>query len=207
VRRLLLLIIIFLALFVQIAEAPPSVKTVRGTVFAKDGITQARLGTNVFINDTNSSVWTTTKTSGPPSQTGRYSAALLSTTGDKIKVIAFNETSWGNASGIMGSSQVVIDVTLNRNRTSEAKVVIRYPRNNTMVDALGEFNVTANITILGADGVSCNATLIFSNSSVFPLTTGTHNLNLGNRARGVPMLVKWNSALTLRIGRQDPGEP
>jgi hypothetical protein len=183
--------LLFLLIFAAIVIAPPPQdRTVRGTVYKADGITQASSGILVLINDTNSSLQKSTKTFGPPTQPGRYSAVISSVPGDLIYALAYNATRWGQNYGMMGNTQIVIDIKLNVTRDSEAKVQILYPRNHSSFDSLDTgINVTANITILGNDGIDCNATLIFSVLGVFQ---SPQTVDLGNMLRGVPRIVKFN---------------
>jgi hypothetical protein len=50
--------------------------------------------------------------------------------------------------------------------------------------------VTANITIVGNDGVSCNATMYFSNPGVF--SSNQYTVELGDMVRGESVLAAWN---------------
>lgn len=188
-RKSIAFIILFIILLGIALAPPPQERTVRGTVYKADGVTQAQLATLVFINNTNTSIQVTTQTFGPPTQPGRYSAVILSVPDDLIYVLAYNATMWGERYGIMGTTQAVIDIRLNRTRDSEAKVVILYPGNDSAFDSEDIINVTANITILGNNGVNCNTTLDFSVDSIF---YSSQTVNLGNMARGVPRLVKFN---------------
>lgn len=183
--------LLLLLLFAVIVMAPPPQdRTVRGTVYKADGITQASSGILVLMNDTNSSLQKSTRTFGPPTQPGRYSAVISSIPGDLIYVLAYNATRWGQNYGIMGNTQVVIDIKLNVTRDSEAKVQILYPSNHSSFDSLDTgINVTANITILGNDGIDCNATLSFSVLGVF---MSPQTVNLGNMLRGVPRIIEFN---------------
>ncbi|MEM3374016.1 MAG: hypothetical protein QXE31_02225 [Candidatus Woesearchaeota archaeon] len=165
-------------------HAPPEPRTVRGTIYTIT-LQQAQLGTDVFINDTNSSVYVYTKTYGPPFMPGIYSAVLNSSPNDTIYVKAWNATRWGFRYGLMNLTGVVIDVVLNLTRNSEAKVIIINPKNHTEVPS-AIFNLTANITMLGNNGFNCFATISF-NTSVFSLYSDTYTHYLGN--------INWNTSI------------
>ncbi|MFH2021065.1 MAG: hypothetical protein ABIJ34_06620 [archaeon] len=185
-----LVFVILCLILTSIVYAPPSQRTVKGTVFQADGVTQAANGVYVFINNTNTSYTTTTQTSGPPNNEGRYSAAITADNNEIIFVLARNATNWGYSSGLMGNTQVDITVNLNRTRDSEARAEIIYPPNNTLWNSNQKVNVTANITILGNDGSFCNTTIIFSADGLSSKEPST--LDLGSIARGSSVIVTWN---------------
>jgi hypothetical protein len=191
-RRVLAFLVVFIILFLiflEIAKAlPPEERIIRGIVY-KNGGAQAPVGIDILINDTNSSVVKTTKTYGPPSLTGAYSTTINSSLGDRIYVRAWNGTVWGYNTGSMGETYATINVTLNRTRNSEARVIILLPQNHSVYTTSSLFNVTANITILGNNGVNCNATIYFSVPEIIQLSLGessTHNLGS----------ISWNNSIS-----------
>lgn len=189
----IVLILLFILVIKLVVAPPPSERAVRGTVFKADHVTQVPLVTYVFINNTNTGATTSTYTSGPPTQSGRYSATLVAGDNDVIYVRAFNETMWGEYTGNMGSSQVVIDFNMNMSRDPEAKVVILFPENHSYFIESDSVNVTANITLLGNPGTDCNTTISFSVADVFNLYTGEeYTLDLGNMNWFESVLVSWN---------------
>ncbi len=191
--KLTLIGLLAIFLIIIAIAAPPSERTVRGTVFQQNEVEQAGTGVFVFINNTNTSLTTATQTSGPPNNEGSYSATLNASNGDVIYVRAMNETNWGYGYGIMGNTRVDIDVNLNMTRHSEAYVVILQPLNNTQHNSTAYFNLTANITILGNNGIDCNATLNFSTEDVFKLeNSDTYIHQLGNLERGLTIQETWN---------------
>ncbi len=194
-KRLLNLILILgiTVLAIQFAGAPPpETKTVRGTIFARDSSTQMESGISVFINDTNLSITTTSETYGPPGNSGAYSSVLNSSSGDIIYVRAWNETDWGYKYGIMGLTSVTIDVSLNISRDSEAIVNIISPQNDTAYNSEDKFNLTVNITIVGNNGINCNATISFSTPGVLAFDDDTATHYIGNINRGTTITESWN---------------
>ncbi len=195
VKKRNIIVIIFLLLLILVyAQQPPEERTVRGTVYIDNGQTQqSDLGTIIKINNTNLSITETTETYGPPNNEGRYSATINASPGDVIYVLAFNETLWGNNTGIMGQTKVDIDIILNKTRDAEPRVIILIPSNHTSYSSEDSFNVTANITLYGNNGLNCNATLSFSLPGIFALDTGeTYTHDLGTINRGSSIIEVWN---------------
>ncbi|MBN1503290.1 hypothetical protein JW930_07160 [Candidatus Woesearchaeota archaeon] len=184
------LVIVFSRL---VASPPPEPKTVYGTVYMSDEVTQAPSGTDIMINNTNLSQVTYAKTYGPPTQTGRYSAVILASEGDLIYVRAWNATQYGYNTGTMGPTRVNVDITLNISRPSETNVTITVPQDHSFYNMGADFNVTAFIQVLGNNGLDCNATISFSNSSVIVLFSGENNdIDLGNILLWDSVTVVWN---------------
>jgi hypothetical protein len=194
---------ILLAMLASVVYAPPTPKSVRGTVFYNDNVTQAPSGLTVFINNTNLSQVVYTETYGPLVQPGRYIATVNATLGDTILVRSWNATHYGENTGIMGGTSITIDITLNKTRSSEANVTIRYPPNSSGYDAGYQFNVTATVQIIGNSGVSCFAGLYFSNAGVLSLKAGENSVvSLGNVNLWNSVLIKWNLTAN-RTGNTD----
>jgi hypothetical protein len=124
--RNILFYLLLLLLILSVIAQPPSERTVRGTIYTNSS-SQAQLGTDVMINNTANLQIVTTKTSGPGGNTGTYSTTVLSNRYDFILVRAWNATVWGEMGGIMGNTQVIIDVIMNMTRDSEARVIITTP--------------------------------------------------------------------------------
>ncbi len=180
--------LIFMFNIVKYVTAPPLPHNVDGFVFHSDGTTGVDNGIPVKINDTVSGDVVLTYTDAPdvPALKGFYSATIDGSDGDMTIATAWNSTHYGNASGIL-SSTTTIDVILNTIRPSEPNVTIVSPLNNSLFNIPTQFNVTANITIIGGqNGIGCNATINFSDNGVLNLTDGetyTHgigDINLGS---------------------------
>jgi hypothetical protein len=181
--------IIFILILDICIAPPPEDRTVKGTVFKSDSITQVESGVNVIINNTNNHQSVSTKTYGPPNNRGIYSATINASPSNIINVIAFNDTHWGESYGVMGQTQVTIDVLLNRTRDPEFRVSIILPQNNTNFNSTDFLNLTVNLTLFGNSGINCNATLTFSVLDVFTLAADeTYAHNLGNLARGASVI-------------------
>lgn len=194
-RNIVVIFSLFIVLIIlKISAQPPQERTVRGTVYIDNAQTQqSDLGVIVRITNTNLSIMETTQTYGPPNNEGRYSATISALPGDFIYVLAFNDTLWGNNTGIMGQTRVTIDIILNNTRDAEPYVQILIPQNHTSYSSTDKFNVTANITMYGNNGVNCNATLSFSIPSIFTLDTGeTYTHDLGSINRGDSVIEVWN---------------
>jgi len=194
-RNIIVIFSLFILLIIlKISAQPPQERTVRGTVYIDNSQTQqSDLGVIVRINNTNLSIMETTQTYGPPNNEGRYSATIIASLGDIIYVLAFNDTLWGNNTGIMGQTRVTIDIVLNNTRDAEPRVEILIPQNHTSYNSTDKFNLTANISMYGNNGITCNATLSFTVPGVFALDTGeTYTHDLGSINRGSSVIEVWN---------------
>jgi hypothetical protein len=189
--KALFLVVLFM-LIIALAKAQPLERIVLGTVYRGNTLLQVESGIDVLINNTNTSLIKSTKTSGPPGFTGAYYLTLNSSLGDLIYAKAWNLTLFGFRYGTMNATSVTININLNISRT-EPMILILYPQNNTLYNTNTKFNVTANISMIGNDATNCNATLFIWDTSVINITEGeslTHNL--GNIARGVSSITYWN---------------
>ncbi len=189
--------IIFLVLAVLLiayaASDPPEPKTVRGEVRQVNEVDMAGSGVLVYINNTDSGYNTTTYTYGPPTMPGIFSATVLASELDLIYLRALNDTHWGEVYGTMGPTQLDIVINLNQTRTSEAVVEILVPDSNLVFNSSEDLNVTANITIVGADGILCEAAILFSNPDAFGLRGNEEVVHsLGNLPRGTTVTESWN---------------
>lgn len=181
-----------IVIVLTVVAPPPSQKTIKGEVRQQDHINMVESGLLVQINNTNTSELFYTQTYGPPVMPGLYSTTIYASEGDVIYVFVKNDTDWGYVYGTMGQTQLDIDVNLNRSRASEAIVKIIVPVNNTLVNSSQDLNITANITIVGDDGISCQAILSFSDSGIIELIDGeTAVHNLGDVNRGTTITEVW----------------
>ena len=180
------ILICLLIFFSMVAIAPPSPHNVEGRVLTNTS-NGVKNGLPVSINDTISGDFTIAYTDAPdvPELMGIYSAAINGSDGDLIIAIAWNSTHYGiNSTSLASTTE--INIALNITRQSEANVTIIEPGNNSLKNKTIIFNVTANITMLGNDGIDCNATISFSNRQVINISTGenaTHalyNITMGN---------------------------
>ncbi|NTV24402.1 MAG: hypothetical protein HGA85_08630, partial [Nanoarchaeota archaeon] len=94
-RKAVFSVLVFLIILSIVMAPPPQPKTVKGTVL-RPSLTSAPSGIDVRVNVTNTSAIYTTKTFGPPINTGAYSLTAMSVEGDRISVLAWNETAWGS---------------------------------------------------------------------------------------------------------------
>jgi hypothetical protein len=180
-----------LASFV-IGQAPVP-HNIAGKVFA-NGTNGVQNGVPVSINNTALNEITYTEVFAPlvPALRGAYSAAINGTDGDIVVVLSWNQTHFGNASASLLSTTTTIDINLNYSRASEANITAVSPANNTKKNKSIEFNITANITILGNNGISCNATINFSDLSILNMSLGkNYTIELGNIDFENTVIVNW----------------
>jgi len=154
-------------------DPPPELHVVEGYVFINEQGLQAPTSTVVFVNSTGTQEFFYTETYGPPGETGYYSLSVNGSDGDEIVVTAYNATFYGRINTSLSGNPSITEanLTLNITRDPEANVTIDYPPNNTIFYVDTTFNATSTITILGNDGVNCNATIGFDNS-ILNLTVG-----------------------------------
>ncbi len=147
--------------------AQPTPHNIDGQVFTdnskSDGVPG---GLTVKINDTftGDTIITYTEDPGPPPLRGIYSATIVGNNDDIVIVTAWNSTHYGIANATLLPTTTTIDVVFNLTRPSETNVTITLPANNSIKDTTTAFRVTANIDVIGANGVNCNATIFFSNN-------------------------------------------
>ena len=168
----LLIFACFILLAVFVIGQVPSPHNVEGKIYTNDS-NGVQNGIPVLINNTaTGDNKTLTYVNAPPAvpHRGSYSATIIGNDNDLIVVTSWNRTHFGNNTAPLGSRATVVDVILNMTRPSEANVTILEPLNNSPKNKSLVFNVTVNITILGSDGIDCNATISFSDNYVMNIT-------------------------------------
>ncbi|RME53521.1 hypothetical protein D6783_01810 [Candidatus Woesearchaeota archaeon] len=155
---------------------PPTPHNVKGFVFDQGGSGMPN-GIPVLINNTVTGSSTLTSVDAPPvpSLAGAYSGTIDGNDGDAITVFSWNDTHYGKTAGTLFST-TEINVTVNMTRAPEPNVTIIIPSDNTTWNITEAFNITANITVLFADG-TCNATITFGNESILNITPGENTTN------------------------------
>ncbi len=191
------LLILFLVLFVYLVFAIlPELHSVDGYIFINDNGLQAPVDTIVTLNATETGSFVKTQTYGPPGSTGYYSTDELNATdGEFVLVIAFNSTYYGlsNVSLLPNPSVTEVNVTLNISRDPETNVTITTPSNGSIFYLDDTPFVNTTIMMLGGNGVNCNASLNFSNGSIFGLVDGENlTVELGDLALGEYSSASWN---------------
>jgi hypothetical protein len=168
---------------------------VEGYIYHSDKTTGAG-GLPVFINNTatGDSVLVYSQDVPPfPPFLGKYSATINGNDGDLVVVTSWNKSHYGTNSANLLSTTTTINVILNMTRPSEANVTIVLPANNSLRNTTDPFYLTANITMLGNDGVDCNATIMFGNTGAINITADQNFTNmLGNMELGSSKLTTWN---------------
>lgn len=188
-----LFLFIFASLFSFTVLAVPAPHNIEGKIFtnSSNGVEN---GVPVFINNTDNSNSTLVYTNAPPIPMlrGIYSATILGEDYDSITVIAWNATHYGENFSVLQPTTTTVNVILNETRASEANVTILEPLNNTLKNKSIEFNVTANITIMGNDGFDCNATISFADKNIVNISSGEILIkNLNYVGRGTSRTVNW----------------
>lgn len=196
-----------------LAIDPPSSINIKGTVYNKDG-TGAVNGIPISLNDTNSKDYVITKVNAPPSKPGIYSTTIKGSDGDSLIGYAWNETHYGKNITNLVSPTTQLNLIINTTRSSETNVTIILPSNSSVKDTTIPFNVSANITILGADGENCNATINFSNDRIINISEeSAPTINMGNLSRSTTINIQWvakglkqgYSNITVRAACQSDG--
>ena len=185
-------LILIIADFVAAQESPHNVE---GYVFNNNSGTGAgNLPVRINNTITRDTVLTYTQAEPPFAPfLGKYSATIGGNDGDLINITSWNATHWGFNATTLAATTTFANVTLNITRGSETNVTIMEPLNNTLKNVTNIFNVTANVTILGNNGVNCNATISFSNNRALNITQDQNFTNLlGNMALGTSKLTTWN---------------
>jgi hypothetical protein len=196
-KILSLIIAILLFSLVRISVQALDPHGIEGYVFNMDG-TQVSTGIPVTINDTNSSDFVSTQTSGPPIATGFYSATINGSDNDTVIVTAWNATHHGKTTvlllNISQSPATYANVTLNLTRASETNVTITDPDDEDTKELDIPFYLVANISIIGGqNGTNCSATLSITNEAVFNLGSGEKATHfLGNISLWSSILTEWN---------------
>lgn len=150
----------------QVQSAPLNPINVKGYVFDNNSIGVSN-GIPVIVLNTNTSNKFTTEVSAPPvaQLAGSYSLTILGSTGDMLIVRAYNDTHYGESNTTIQATTMYVNVTMNLTRAPELNVTIIKPQNNTAYNSSDIFNVTANISVLGADGQNCNVSINISDET------------------------------------------
>jgi hypothetical protein len=188
-------LIFLFALFPFLVLAPPAPHNVEGRVFNNASNSGVQNGLPVTINNTVNRDFVLTYTDAPdvPELKGIYSASINGTDGDLVVVTSWNSTHYGRNSSTLAATTTTINVALNTTRQSEANVTILELLNNSVKNKTLIFNLTANVSILGNDGIGCNATINFSNPQIINISSGeniTHSL--GDINMGSFKLTNWS---------------
>jgi hypothetical protein len=190
-----LALVCFILLSSLVKAPPPEPHNVEGYVFNNNSGNGAG-GLPVRINNTvTGDVILTYTLLEPPifPFLGKYSATIDGNDGDLINITSWNATHWGFNATTLAATTTFANITLNITRNSEANVTIIEPLNNTLKNKSIDFNVTANITILGNDGVDCNATISFSDNSIINISSGENFTHiLGNIAFENYKMANWS---------------
>ncbi|HLC50727.1 MAG TPA: hypothetical protein VJI97_04860, partial [Candidatus Nanoarchaeia archaeon] len=155
--------------------APPSPHGVQGIVYSDSGINGVPNGLPVTINDTVSEDFTTVYVDGIeelPGLWGSYSGTITGDDGDTVIVMSWNQTHYGTNSSALASGTTDLNIVLNTTRPSEENVTIVFPANNSILNKTVIFSFFANISILGGDGVDCNASINFTDRSIINISDG-----------------------------------
>ncbi len=186
-------LVFLLLLFSGLVYAPPSPHNVQGKILTNSS-NGVQNGIPVFINNTVTGDTAYTFVSAPPipSLRGSYSATITGDDGNAITVWSWNSTHYGYNQTVLLSTTTTANVRLNTSRGSETNVTIFRPLNNTKVNSSVSFNVTANISVIVADGINCNATISFSNN--YANITADQNLTnqLGDITQNDFRITTWN---------------
>lgn len=179
-------IVLYIALILLVSNIafsnPPVPKNVAGRIFKGDG-TGEENGVIVYVNNTNISQVFETEVYAPPipQLKGSYSLVINGSTGDNINVWVYNSTHWGEENQTLSSSTTYANVIMNYSRPSETNISIIFPPNDTLVNSSEYFNLTVNISVVIANGIDCNVTLLVSNESIVTLAPGSNwTNNVGN---------------------------
>lgn len=180
--------------------APPSPHGVQGIVYSDSGINGVPNGLPVTINDTVSEDFTTVYVDGIeelPGLWGSYSGTITGDDGDTVIVMSWNQTHYGTNSSALASGTTDLNIVLNTTRPSEENVTIVFPANNSILNKTVIFSFFANISILGGDGVDCNASINFTDRSIINISDGEKPVHpLSNITSGGYKLVNWSIAGT-----------
>lgn len=190
---IMLVVIIIMTVFL-VSAAPPTPKGISGYIYFSDGITQVPLGTSYYINDTTSGFFVQDVTSLPiPGNSGYYSKTIQGNNGDNVTVRAWNQSHYGETNVTIQGNTKGVNVTINILRGAEPAVNITSPPGDSVKNDSAYFTVLSNLTLYGADGTGCNATVSYSNTSVLQsYNNQPTTINYGNLSRGWTTIVTWN---------------
>ena len=192
-KRAFLFFSVVVLLSVIVLAQPPTPYSVQGTIYLIDGSTQVPLGTSFTINNTDSGDFLRSATSFPvPTFTGLFSEVVDGFDGDQVIIRAWNDTHYGENNITLAGDVSGIIVILNNTRPSETNITITSPANNSIFNVTSPFNISASVTVLGADGGSCSAILNISNNAIVGLIDGQTTTNsLGSLNRGDTTTTFW----------------
>lgn len=173
---------------------PPTPHSISGIIFESDGATQVQIGTAYSINETASYDFIRGATSIPvPELSGMYFETISGSDGDTVIAMAWNQTHYGNATITLFGDMENVNIWLNLSRSTETNMTIISPESNSAYNVSSYFNITANISVLGAAGIGCNATISFSDYTVLNISgTDTAVHALGNIALDESVVTSWN---------------
>ena len=180
------LTIVLLSLLAKTAIASPH--TVQGTVFNNDSLNSVGSGLEVWINNTANSDSTIVYTD----ISSAYLAIIEGDDNDIVKVRSWNATHYGENSSALQPIVTNINVALNTSRPSETNLTILNPANNSVKNTSFAFNLTANISVFGKDGIECTSTIYFSNTNANITPDQNYTNRLGNLNSGSHGTTFWN---------------
>ncbi|MFH0978179.1 MAG: hypothetical protein V1837_02645 [Candidatus Woesearchaeota archaeon] len=186
-------LLVSIAVLCTLVYAPPTPHSMAGFIFTS-GKRQVPFNTPFSVNDTNSSDFIRSRTSVPAAAlSGRYFVVINGTDNDTILMYAWNITYYGKTTSKLKPDEDNVNATINLLRSPELNITVTFPAQNASLETDLFYNVSASAKVLGADGVSCNLTLGFSDTGPFnisPSDSVTHGL--GNPSRGSTLSTKWN---------------
>jgi hypothetical protein len=176
-----------------VAGDPPTPHNIEGKISTNAG-NGVQNGIPVFINNTVNGYNTIAYVDAPAIQDlwGIYSTTIEGNDGNLIAVWSWNDTNYGNNTANIEAGTTNVDVNLSFTRSSEANVTILSPLNNSLKNKSTSFNVTVNITMLGNDGIGCNAIISFSNNKAMNITQDYMYINyLGDMSLYHWKTINW----------------
>lgn len=190
----LVLVLFLIIILNNLVYAQPIPHNIQGTVYTNSS-NGVQNGIPVKITDTVTGDIVLTYVYAPPvpALRGRWSATIDGNDGDLITVISWNSSHYGINSTTLASTTTTINIYLNITRPSETNVTILYPENNTVHNKSVPFNISANISILGGNGIDCNATIVFTDEETLNVS-GWQNktIILGNIGSGSHAITNWS---------------
>jgi hypothetical protein len=194
-RMLALVLVLSVSLFMlaESVKAPPVPRNVEGRVLT-NGSNGVENGISVRVNSTSSNDSVLVYTDAPevPELFGLYSLTIIADDGEEIIGFAWNSTHYGTNRTNVQSGTENLNIVINTTRPSEANVTILYISNDSLMNVTSRFRIFANVSIIGSDGVGCNATIRFMSNTTLNITDfDTLNHSLGNIALGSHKVTNW----------------